>query len=183
MRRGEAADDPAVASLAVAQARMVLRRREERALALLGTAGVVAYAALAAWAFARGHFVLGLVLAVVVLSGGWLLWRMSPPAFVLAGDAERRNRDALERAGRPYVDDSAGAEPAAVPVGAIAVGVVVLWITDALALGSVRRLADGGPSTLGPIVASGAVLATVLAVSRLAWMRRRMARESQRPIA
>ena len=183
VRRGEAADDPAVARLAVAQARMALRRRPGAPLVWFFAAMVALWAAVAVWALARGHVALALVFAVVTPYGLWTLWSIRPTAFTAARQAERGNRETLERAGCPYEEDLAAAEPVRLPVTATAAGVVALWLFDDLFYGAVVDLFDGRPLRLGHVVLRGAAFATLVAVANLTWVRRRTKRRSQQPIA
>src|SRR3954453_3550988 len=183
VRRGEAADDPGVARLAVAQARLVVRRRPGAGLIVFFAAMVALWLGFAVWAFAAGHLALGLLLAATVPSGVWALWRLRPAGFASAREADRRNREALERAGCPYVEDPAGAEPARMPPVAIAAGVVVVWIFQDVIYGTALDLFDGRPYTLGHAVLRGALFATLMSVVSLTLMRRRTQRQSQRPIA
>jgi hypothetical protein len=183
VRRGDAADDPAAARLAVAQARLFVRRRPGAALLWSLAAIVVLMAGVAVWTFARGQVVLGLVFAATTPLSLWALWRLRPAAVTVALEAERRNREALERAGRPYVEDDAAAEPIKLPVGAVAAGVVAVWLLQALTYGTLTSLFDDRVLTLGHVVLRGAAFATLMAVVNLTWMRRRTKRQSQRPIA
>jgi hypothetical protein len=85
------------------------------------------------------------------------------------GRARRRaaQPDALERAGRPYVEDAAAADPATVPVFALVVRVVAARLFEAVTYGTLTSLFEDRGLTLGHVVVHGATFATLMAVVQL----------------
>src|SRR4051812_46863589 len=128
VRRGETADDPALARLAVAMARAAIRRHPSRPLVGFFALLVVGWAGFAITGFAAGHFVVGALLSATFLFGLWVLNRMRPRYAEAARSAERLNREALERAGQPFREDPDAAEPVRPSAPAVTVAALTLWV-------------------------------------------------------
>lgn len=182
VRRGEAVADPAAARLAVAQARVVVRRRPGAWLIAFFALLVAGWVAFAVAQLTSGHPVLGAFFAATAVFGAWVLYRLHPRYVRAARLAERRNREALEQAGQPYPDDPAAAEPVQPPASALAAAAVALWAFYDLIFGILSDLIDGRGFDLAHAVARGAFFATGMTVVNLTVLRRRTERQSQRPI-
>jgi hypothetical protein len=183
VRRGEAADDPAVARLAVGLARVFLRRRPSATLIAFFALLVAGWVAFAVSGFAAGHTAVGVLFSAVTVFGAWTLNRMRPRYAHAAQVAERLNREVLERAGTPYREDAQAAAPVRPPAAGVAAGAVVLWAFYDVTFGALGDLVDGRSLEVAHVVARGALFATLMVIVNLTVMRRRTARQSQRPIA
>jgi hypothetical protein len=147
-----------VARLAVALARVTLRRRPSPALRLFFAAMVVAWAAFAVTSLAAGRIAAGIGLSGAFGMGVWVLARMRPRYAEAARRAEQLNREELERAGEPFSENVEASEPVRPPVPAITTSVLALWVFYDLFFGALSDVMDGRHLELGHAVARGALL-------------------------
>ncbi len=168
VRRGEVAEDVAVARYAVALAHDRQRRKARRPFhrwVALGVVLALTGAGLAADAFARIEDLKGVVFAGIALFFLSCLWRLWQERRNL-DEAERANREYLRRAGAPYVPRSA---PTGVRVPPLAVAcsfVVQVAILIPVA-GVITRLLDRQPLSPGNTLSAGAPTAAGFAIALL----------------
>jgi hypothetical protein len=183
VRRGRAAENTATARLAVALARVTLRRRAPEWIETFFAFMVVGWLAFTIWGIATGSVLVAVVFAAATVFGVWTLNLMRPRYRRAAQAAERVNRELLERAGEPYRDDAARAEPLEPAPLAVAAGAVGSWVYYDLFFGFLIDAVDRKPLVLRHAVVGGALFATFMTIYHLTIARRRAKRQAHRPIS
>jgi hypothetical protein len=179
VRRGEVAEDPPSARLAVA-----LAREEQRRFSPGGLVFVVLLAA-AALGFAGSRLEDGRVSVIVILSAGfgswacwtcWQSWRLD----ATARHAELANMRLLADAGEPYPRrPPSGLLPASASTQAA--GAIIRWVFYDLSYGAFTLALEGEAIWLGRIVLRGALWATFMIVFNVVYQRRERERQSEKP--